>query len=438
MPEPQLINLEYAGRQFDFQVHQRDLLFGSAGPGKYYWMDGRQLSQGRAGPNFRPVVDFWWHAVEEADAADEIYNQTQLVFAECYPLVNTAKAVQDVYVDAHLHRTADREYTFEDEAGVRICRSERTYLLPDDECARLREVAHSRVLDRIREELEGLFLGDISPTCEMPAFDEAAQAWIGNGIVALRRDGHEGLWRYTQTVDDWICRLRRRGGIDRVRQFLNMFSYECKVAFYGCYCSAWVAILQRLGQNREPNAVGERFMQLWHNQNRVSDDAEVRRDVFCGQILALHPLSAVVLTSPQHLAVIGRWFGHPEYEAILSAGKIADCPEYWDLVTTILIAAHEYDQSRRRWEGSRNQTTLVSTESVDQHPAGDSSVFSPRIAFEDFAAARQHQCPACSAHLTYLQHETRSGQDPTVIAEFRCSSCQREKTIEIRLGDVEE
>ncbi len=192
MSQPLVVNLEYAGRQFDFQVHQRDLLFGSACEGKYYWMDGRQIRRGQGGPNFRPCVDLWWHAVEEAGEASDEDNQIQLVFAECYPLVNTAKAVQDIFVDAHLHATADREYSLE-ENGVRRQRSERTYMLSEEECERLSNVAHSRDLGLIRGELEGLFLGELPAPNEMPAFREAVQAWIGNGVVALRREGREGL-----------------------------------------------------------------------------------------------------------------------------------------------------------------------------------------------------------------------------------------------------
>ena len=100
--------------------------------------------------------------MEDAGGADEIENQFHLVLAECYPLVNTAKAVQDIFVDAHLHPAADREYWIEED-DVRERRSERTYLLPDDECDRLRTVAHSRDLGLIRDELQRLFLGELPP-----------------------------------------------------------------------------------------------------------------------------------------------------------------------------------------------------------------------------------------------------------------------------------
>ena len=357
MPPPISVDFEHGEHQFTFQIHWRNLLFGRAGTGQYFWMDGRQLRRGQGGPNFRPCVDLWWHATEQAGEDRAYDNEVNLVFAECYPLVNTARALQDLYVDAHLHRMADREYVIEEEEGIRRVRSDRMYLLPEEECERLRSVADSRDTNRVRAELEGLFLGPLPPCGEMPAYQEAARAWIGNGIHALRTEGREGLQRYVGTVDEWIRRLRRRGNLDRVRLFLNMFSYQCKVAFYLCYCSAWVGILQRLAQTREPNIIGERFMRLWHHQNRAPDDFGVSQDAFCGQVLALHPLSAVVLTAPEHRAVVGNWIGHPDYEALHASGQVAQCEAYWDLVATILIAAHEYDRSRERWEAGRGQAT---------------------------------------------------------------------------------
>jgi len=368
-------------------------------------------------------VDLWWRAVEEAGATAEIDNEVNLVLAECYPLVNTARSVQDVYVDAHLHPSADREYSLIDEGEIRHRYSERTYLLPDDECDRLRDVARSRNVDRIREELEGLFLGDLPPRDEMPVYREAARAWIGNGIVALRANGREGLVQYTGTVDEWIRKLRRRGGLGRVRLFLNMFAYQCKAAFYLCYASAWVGILHWLAQNREQDVLGTRFMRLWHNQNQAPEDERgVSRDAFCGQVLALHPLSAIVLTAPEHLAMIGRWIGHPDYEQLMARNEVGTCEEYWGLVATILIAAHEYEHSRSRWDETRGQPTYADTEAVARQ-TGDAGEASVRLLFEDFAAARGIICPHCSEALDYAGHEIVDASERSVSVEFHCPSC---------------
>lgn len=436
MSRPLEVNVAHAGRSFAFEIHERELLFGRAGTGRYYWMDGRQLRRGSAGPNFRPCVDLWWHAVTEAGTDREPENEMTLMLAECYPLINTAKALQDVYVDAHLHHTADREYSFGGEGQIRQRRAERTYLLPEEDAARLRMIAATRNADQIRRELEGLFRGQLPADDEMPAYVEAAQAWIGNGIGALRREGREGLQRYTQTVDEWIRKYRRRGEIDRVRLFVNMFSYQCKVAFYHCYANAWVGILQSLKQAGKLDLLGERFMRLWQHQNRPADDAEVHRDVFSGQIPALHPLSAVVLNSPEHLEVIGRCIGLPDYEGLTTSGKIIESREYWDLVATVLIAAHEYDRSRRRWEERREHPTHTSSNEVARQ-ARDDATGSLRILFEDYAAARGRLCSECSGELRYVRQEpSGTAESPMAIVTFRCQSCGRETEIEVGHDDV--
>ena len=436
MSRPPEVNVEHAGRSFPFQVHERELNFGQAGMGRYFWMDGRQLRRGSGGPNYRHCVDLWWHVVSQAGKDREPENEMTLVLAECYPLISTAKTLQDVYVDAHLHRAADREYSFVEEDQVRQRRAERTYSLPEEDTARLRVIAHSRNADQIRSELERLFRGPLPPPREMPAFDNAAQAWIGNGIVALRREGREGLQRYTHTIDEWIRKLRRRSGIDRVRMFVNMFSYECKAAFYFCYGNAWVGILQSLKQAGKLDLLGERFMRLWHHQNRPADDAEVHRDVFCGQILALHPLSAIVLTSPEHLEVIGRCIGLPDYQGLVASGKIVECQEYWDFVATILIAAHEYDRSRRRWEDQREHPTHTSSNEVARQ-ARDDATDSVRILFEDYAAARGRLCAECSGELRYVRQEpSGTAESPMATVTFRCQCCDRETAIEVGVDEI--
>lgn len=436
MLEPRTITLAVEGRSFDFQLHQRELLFGRAGTGQYFWMDGRQFRQGVAGPNFRPCVDLWWHVNEQEGAAADPSTEMNLVLAECYPLINTSKSVQDVYMDAHLHRLADREYDYVEEDQIRKRKTERTDTLPDEEIERLYSIAHSGDTNQIRLELEGLFRGQSPPPDEMPAYVAAAQAWIGNGIVALRREGREGLNRYIQTLDEWLRRLRRRGGINRVRMFLNMFSYECKVAFYYCYGNAWIGILPRLQQMGELDLLGERFMRLWHHQNQPPEGAEVHRDIFSGQIPALHPISAVILTSPQHLEVIGRYIGRPDYNELQASGAYLQCSEYRDMVATILVAAHEYDRSRRRWEDQRGQGIPSASEAANERHRDDGAA-SVHILFKNYTDRRRKSCSECSGELSYVRHELLDDvNSPAVLAFFVCQECNHQTQLEISEDDL--
>jgi hypothetical protein len=215
-----------------------------------------------------------------------------------------------------------------------------------------------------------------------------------------------------------------------------MFAYECKAAFYRCYARAWQLILQWHEHYFPREVVGRRFLEFWHAQNQPREDLGESRDVFSGQVLALHPLSGVVLSSPEHLAAIGNWIGHPNYETITATGQIAECSEYWDLVATILIAAHEYDQSRRRWEDSRGQRIEVDTNIVSQR-SRDDAIGSVALLFEDYAAARGIVCPECSGAMSYVRHESHGGDESNVTVNFRCAPCDRETAIEISRTDLE-
>jgi hypothetical protein len=416
------VDVAHGNRSFAFELCRRELDFGPAGRAPYYWMDGRQLRHNTLGPNFRACVDLWWTAVDQAGATGDPDNQANLVLAECYPLVNTARTLQDVYVDAHLHKQAGREFTPESEKG-RPGRAERTYSLPQEEVARLRRLAASQDPQRVRAELEGLFLGEMPPEPEMPAFQKAAQSWIGNGMVALNQGGRPALRKHVAEVGKWIAKYRKQGDQDRVRRFVNMFAYESKVAFYLCYTSAWVGLLQKLVADGRTNVAGERFLRLWHHQNQpASDNHGVvggARDVFCGQVLALHPLSAIVLNDSAHLATIGRWLAHAQFDALQQSGRQATCPEYWDVVATILEAAHEYVHARDQWEATRGNVTQGGTVVADR-AVGNQAPGSVALFFEDFADGRQLVCPTCQQELDYSSHETSNEDEGRVQVLFRC------------------
>ncbi len=419
MKLPRTFTFDMEGRTFDFQLHQRKLNFGQAGTGGYYWMDSRQFRRSKGGPNFQACVDLWWHVVERNGNTSDPHTQMALVFAECYPLINASKAMQDIYVDAHLHPKADR------------------ILLPEEDVERIRVIAHSGNPDLARLELDRLFRGPYPPPEEMPAFDEAAEKWIRDGISALQLEGRDGLKRYTETLSELMKRYRRRGNSDWKRMFLNKFSYECKVAFYLCYANAWIGILPRLAQRGELDSLGERFMRLWHNQNQPPEGAAEHRDVFSGQIPALHPLSAGILTSPQHLEVIGRYIGRPDFSELQASGTYLENKEYRDMVTTILVAAHEYDRSRRRWEDQRGQGTPGAREAANERHRDDGAA-SAKILFENYTDRRRKSCSKCSGRLSYIRHEPVATTDPpAAVAYFRCQGCGHEQSLRVSQDDLE-
>src|SRR5262245_36134029 len=172
------VELEFGNRRFTFDLCSRELDFGSAGHGTYFWMDSRQFRTKNPGPNYRACIDHWWTAVEAAGVAGDLSELTSRVLAECYPLISTARSLQEIYADAQLNKLADRQLTLVNEGGRQRTLLERAYTLPPDEVERIRRVAMTRKVECIREELEALFLGELPTAKEMPAFQEAARNWI--------------------------------------------------------------------------------------------------------------------------------------------------------------------------------------------------------------------------------------------------------------------
>jgi hypothetical protein len=413
------VTLELQGRHFTFDLCRRTLQLGPAGPVSYYWMDSAALRRSPPGPNFRACVDFWWAAMEHIGADGEIDTRVNRVWAECYPLVNNARSLQDVYIDAHLERRAAKRF-----ADPRC--ADRADSLPADEVARLRAVAGSRSVPHIRAELDVLFLGVVPTPDELPASQEAARAWIGQGLVALQTGGLDALSAHVATLGTWIGRYRKRGGEDRARRFLNWFAYESKVAFYLCYANAWIGLIPRLRDLGLVEPFGERLLRLWHHQNQPGDDPDGtgrHRDAFAGQVLALHPLSAFVMNDPAHLQALGAWIDHPEHDRLVQQAQVGAAPAYWDLVAALLIAAHEYKLVRDHWDQTRTSRTLAGSGDRAADAIRDESPPPLATELEDYAAARAIHCPACAGAARFVRNQAPAHEAEAVRIDFECATC---------------
>ncbi len=433
------LNLEKGTRSFSFLLLYRPLDLGGAGTIRYYWMDSRQFRKRRPGPNYRSCVDSWWADVEMAGETDDPGNLCNLVLAECFPLVSTARSVQAVYRDAHVLETADHEDQEVAEEGPRT-RSARVYSLPEEETRRLHELAERRDATQVRAELEGLFRRSSPSEEEAPRLTRALEMWVSNGIVAFKKGGSDALRRYIHSeVASWLSKYRKRGGDHRTRLFINLFSYECKVAFYRCYANAWIGLIRWLVDHHGLDSLSERFLRLWHYQNQPIEDPSAPRgghpDVSCGQILALHPLSAIAHAEPSHLRAIAGWIGHPDYDVLDQQGRDAECPEYWKMVASILVAAHEYQHAHQQWDDTRRVAT-ASIEDNGLDPARDDAQASPALFFEEYLQARSIDCPQCHAPLAYRRHEQPDEGTSEVRVVFRCREARHETTLSIPEEDL--
>ncbi|MEQ8636375.1 hypothetical protein [Gimesia maris] len=414
---------------FTFELCHRELNFGGARRGEYYWMDGRKFRSGSGGSNFRSCIDFWWACAEEANEADDIYNHENLVLAEIYSLINTSRAMQNVFLDAHLHKSVSQQHKSDSPLPHGSQKSgERDHRLPEEEYLRLRQIIESRNVLEVQNELKQLFLGDQPEENDGPHFAEIFESWIKEPLNEFRIGGRQVLQEYIQCeLSQKISKHRKRGSNAESRLFLNMFSYECKAAFYRCYASAWAFILPILEKELGLNKLSTRFMRMWHHQNQPGLIEGKISQIFWGQVLSLHPLSAFVLNDPAALTVIGNWVGHPEHQHLSELNQVANSKEYWEVVLIILIAANEYKKSHQKWDESRGKNELVDTPVVEQNTSITSDL-SVAENIEDYLARRSIFCEECAGLLGY-HDPLATGNQGTV--HLRCRSCGQKTSMKI-------
>ncbi|MEJ7636828.1 MAG: hypothetical protein WKF75_02265, partial [Singulisphaera sp.] len=318
------VSFELQGRPFTFAALFAPPRARTRGASHLLLDERRRLRRRPPGPNF-PCVDHWWAAMEMIGGGRDRHPD-QPGLGRVLPLVNTARSLQDVYLDARLAPDVGRRYSTARWGDRSVGIAGSPFSLPADEADRLRAVAHARDTVLVRDRARNVFLGPSPVPSEMPAFEREAYAWIRGGVDALAAGDAAGLAAHVATLGRKIAGLRRRGGDDRSRRFLNRFAYQSKVAFYLCYANAWIGLIPRLRAHRGLDAAGERLLRLWHHQNQPGDDDTAGpgggRDAFCGQVLSLHPLSAFVMNDPAHLQALGAWIAHPEHHRLVAHDRV--------------------------------------------------------------------------------------------------------------------
>jgi hypothetical protein len=436
-------------------------------------MDSRAFRQqrGRAlAPNYASCLGHWWAAMGREGMHADLDQQVHLVLARCYPLVCQSKSLQDVYVDAHLAST---------DGPVR----DNPPALPLDVQAAIQAAVARRDRTVVQQMLDEVFERQSPPTRELPAFQEALQHWAGNGVAALRKDGLDWwagpgshLAHWLDQVEKELKQYRRRGGQPRVRQFANLFAYQAKVSFYTCYSNAWIDLIPWLRQHQNLDPTSERFLRLWHYQNQPIEvlqgrsasglvyptPGQVRHfqlqgadkpdcanvlgpeprsgtsalpDVFTGQVLSLHPLSAYVMNDPLLATLVGRFLVAPEYDAVMATQNATESGGYWGMVEAVLTAAALYRQQRQN--GNQRRAVWIKGGEATRNLKGGAEALSERQAFEDYAAAQKLGC-ACGGRLHYQGHEPVPQADDLLRVHYRCAACPRTQTHVVTQEDLRE
>lgn len=292
------IEVTLAGRKYLFDLCQRPLSLGDAGEIQYYWMDSSLFRKGlRASDaealNLRHCIGLWWRAAKAKGANHEPAQIKHLLLASCYGLFANDKALQDVYHDAFLR--ARRGVRGLSHNSSEPCKT--APLLPEYDRAAVMDFLNAYFRESvITQEEAGLIHG-------------VAEAILTDGLRGFQIEKASGALDFVRRIDAWAAKIRRRGGQPFQRTLLNHFEYAAKLSFYRCYGNTWIHILAALEQQGLDD-LSSRFLRFWHWQNQPAENADgtLEPDVFCGQILALHPLSGVFMQDPQLLAIAGSFF----------------------------------------------------------------------------------------------------------------------------------
>jgi len=406
-------------RTFEFPVCTRPLQLGSSSI-DYYWIDSsllRRSAKGTAGNALAESIVAFRYAVLEAGGMQRDHDELQgYVSAKFYPLVAASKSLQDIYLDAFLKSGSTIPECFEMDDETRI---------------RIRKIVSDGSMAAVREEMDRLFERFQPEADDMPGFQEACRQWLGKGMQSQLEEGHEALEDHIREVDVWMAHYRKKGGDDRLRHFVNMFSYESKASFHFCYANAWIGIIDWLKSNEGLETSAERFLRFWHSyQGELGSP-------FQGHVLALHPLSGFFMKDPTACRAAGRFFGTEAYSDVFERGAAGTSTPYWDLVGAILASGHQYRRAHVGWVRPPNtkdcrddSQSLDGIEGAAHADTGESALIG-------IVAAHPEKCEVCGTVTEFQSVGTGNPDTGDFPVTCLCPKCEGRSVRDFTAGHIE-
>lgn len=451
--------LTMRNQDFNFYLEHRAVDLGSAGRVSYYYMPVSRLRDNDPvadASNFRSCIGHWFAVVQEHDQASDFGAQANFVLATCYALVRRDKGMQRIYRDAMPLPKSFRNLSSKPSPEV---------------CERIDRVIKDRDRAGIKRELDRALGAHQFSESDVLVVTEALQHWTRRGVQSFRFGNLPGLTKWLKEVEYWIGKYKKRS-TPQVRLFVNAFSYECKLRFFGCYANFWIGLIPWLRAHRNLDAMSERFLRLWHNQNQPVEippgqtaggilypkhvvqrlrtpDGRVAEilcptvfpsdntipDVFGGQVLALHPLSWILLSNRALRHDVGSYIASPAHDGGIRLGASGQLPEYWGMVKSILTAAYLYQELQFRNESDRAVRPRTKSHSL-QDRADPGSSTTPKALLEGYVEQLQRLCP-CGGKL-YLQGSempVADGESCDILV--RCCRCKLESVIGATMADLQ-
>jgi hypothetical protein len=421
--------LERGGREYPFALCHRPINLGSAGKVDYYWIDSghlRAMDSNEGLKNFANCVGHWWTTTIQMGLDSDPALQEHLFLALSYSLVSKQKSLQHVLRDAYLPPAFDCQQIS----------------LPDEDRERIGRVIQSHDRSELKREI------DRALDLAVPVREDWRQlSFAFEGIMhlvtkAFQEDGVNGVTNCVGKLEVFFTTSRKRGGAPFRRLLIDQLAYECKASFYLTYWNLWLSLIPWLRHHKGLDPTSERFLRLWHRQNQHDElinqpalrcknetagpmlaepGVHYLPDVFSGQILSLHPLSAIIMKDPALLEIVGRFVASPQYDCVARTGRADDCPLYWDFIGAILTAANLYRVATKAAQSKRG--TIFYGGDATSQVAGNSSLPLIAPAFEEHAAAYDWRC-LCGGRLKYVVHREAPDEPSSVLVNYRCALCR--------------
>lgn len=436
------ITLSAGGKEFVFQLCRRWLDFGLEEPVDYFWMDvsGLRNPQGPKGENALNCFDFWQYGASDAGRRNDPVFLENLVLVCFYSQIAGNKSLQKAYLDAFL--SAPQMKRLFAEKGSK--RHDAIVWNLNDE-AHVRAVVEACDRERLRAELDSVFGRFEPPPDHYGRMNFWYSQWVGTGVEQYRRHSAEGLSKHCVEIGKLMIEYRRGQTEPWMRDFLNMFAYEVKVAFYACYANAWSFLLPKIAKTYNLNPPSIRFLSIWHCQNQgvpgpidgmdhpsgsppravsAPEGKDHFPDVFSGQVLALHPLSGIVMKDSSFREAIGHLIGSSDFDATIMRGYYD--ATYQEFLVTILKAGHLYRRAREFLAGERTDRRLSKRKNVKgkfQAPS-DPAPANEALLFEEVATTAGRKCPKCKSRALRFEKRGDKSVNGKVVIGFQCQGCR--------------
>jgi hypothetical protein len=292
----------------------------------HWWMRTTQLYRQRAqrrnkGGNYEAVTEAFWALCRREGSHVERDVQESYLLARLLPYARS-QGSRRIVADACLTprtRAAPEEREAAAKGLDRLLRHCRTATITPLSFSR-------RTADVIGPPVLAAELEQAYRVCCAELFDPA--------VAVLATDEEAGVARLLAGWQRLMRSVGRRRGRQAEKQVLDMLSYEARAALHRCYSATWdMVLLPHLTQVYQLSPATVAFLRLWHlDQASESNLGEVANfHLFHGHAFALHPATALFISTPVGSELIGSWLS-----------TSCSNPAFGRLLHGIFVAVHHY------------------------------------------------------------------------------------------------